>query len=141
MRSENTRDGLQALYVLFSRVRSENTRGGLQALYVLFSRVRSENTRGGLQVLYVLFSRVRSENAAPTVSVCCRREQVGARGVAVGGGAAVGRHASVRRHCPLPAVGAHCRSLRRNVSTPPTGRKEMFYLTTHSTHFSYGYMA
>ena len=23
----------------------------------------------------------------------------------------------------------------------PTGRKEMFYLTTHSTHFIYGYMA
>ena len=24
---------------------------------------------------------------------------------------------------------------------PQTGRKEMFYLTTHSTHFIYGYMA
>ena len=25
--------------------------------------------------------------------------------------------------------------------TIPEGRKEMFYLTTHSTHFIYGYMA
>ena len=25
--------------------------------------------------------------------------------------------------------------------TPVVGRKEMFYLTTHSTHFIYGYMA
>ena len=24
---------------------------------------------------------------------------------------------------------------------PPQGRKEIFYLTTHSTHFIYGYMA
>ena len=24
---------------------------------------------------------------------------------------------------------------------PVTGRKEMFYLTTHSVHFIYGYMA
>ena len=26
-------------------------------------------------------------------------------------------------------------------TTPSLGRKEMFYLTTHSTHFIYGYMA
>ena len=28
-----------------------------------------------------------------------------------------------------------------NTSTDLEGRKEMFYLTTHSTHFIYGYMA
>ena len=27
------------------------------------------------------------------------------------------------------------------LSPLPKGRKEMFYLTTHSTHFIYGYMA
>ena len=28
-----------------------------------------------------------------------------------------------------------------NIPPKRTGRKEMFYLTTHSTHFIYGYMA
>ena len=32
-------------------------------------------------------------------------------------------------------------TLVANQFTKKEGRKEMFYLTTHSTHFIYGYMA
>ena len=32
-------------------------------------------------------------------------------------------------------------SLRIHTTGSGTGRKEVFYLTTHSTHFIYGYMA
>ena len=31
--------------------------------------------------------------------------------------------------------------LEKTITTGQEGRKEMFYLTTHSTHFIYGYMA
>ena len=32
-------------------------------------------------------------------------------------------------------------SYNNNLFNSEEGRKEMFYLTTHSTHFIYGYMA
>ena len=38
-------------------------------------------------------------------------------------------------NCYLSFTGEKCTSMVE------VGRKEMFYLTTHSTHFIYGYMA
>ena len=35
----------------------------------------------------------------------------------------------------------HAQMLDRLAISVSEGRKEMFYLTTHSTHFIYGYMA
>ena len=40
----------------------------------------------------------------------------------------------------LTDLRTRCLHLRSNCREP-RGRKEMFYLTTHSTHFIYGYMA
>ena len=41
---------------------------------------------------------------------------------------------------PESGLVVHCMQLVLG-STPKKGRKEMFYLTTHSTHFIYSYMA
>ena len=51
-------------------------------------------------------------------------------------------HRMLPRYCKTDAL-LH-RMIPRYCSQQPypaTGRKEMFYLTTHSTHFIYGYMA
>ena len=36
-------------------------------------------------------------------------------------------------------IGRYCQM--RKILSDEEGRKEMFYLTMHSTHFTYGYMA
>ena len=56
------------------------------------------------------------------------------------------RHPTYLQHSLTKPSGSASRHLAPNgqqyLSVLPTsGRKEMFYLTTHSTHFMYGYMA
>ena len=41
----------------------------------------------------------------------------------------------------LVVVGALIRTRNSSMGPPSEGRKDMFYLTTHSTHFIYSYMA
>ena len=51
-----------------------------------------------------------------------------------GGGGIIGRWQETVRHVKQFYIGPIVMHIKE-------GRKEMFYLTTHSTHFIYGYMA
>ena len=48
----------------------------------------------------------------------------------------------IKGHCALSSLGYSFGLAARFLlyATSNTGKKEMFYLTTHSTHFIYGYM-
>ena len=47
----------------------------------------------------------------------------------------------LQRACGFLAAGRAVQGVLRFVWRHKEGRKEIFYLTTHSTHFIYGYMA